>query len=162
MKPRRLRPSGCPWRVLVSWRIVCRREAGWGGEQGRRWQEQAVNTRRHYSNAAAHEVRSGAPSITAPGAGTCSHQADGKEEKMRLAGLHWEQGGVGEEGLKRELWKENFLTNYFVFSGFISDMRKEMLCVFLRKCKFLHFIHFKSSPLGLLYWSIKFGGLKWS
>lgn len=110
-----------------------------------------MNTRRHYSNAAAHEVRSGAPSITAPGAGTCSHQADGKEEKMRLAGLHWEQGGVGEEGLKRELWKENFLTNYFVFSGFISDMRKEMLCVFLRKCKFLHFIHFKSSPLGLLY-----------
>lgn len=97
-----------------------------------------------------------------PGAGTCSRKADSKEEKMKLAGLQWEQGTVGEEGLKRELWKENFLTNYFVFSGFVSDTRKEMLCVFLRKCKFLHFIHFKSLPLGLLYWSIKFGGLKWS
>lgn len=110
-----------------------------------------MNMRRHYSKALVHKVRRRAPSITRPGSGTCSHKADSKEEKMRLAGLQWDQGRVGEEALKRELWKENFLTNYFVFSGFISDTRKEMLCVFLRKCKFLHFIHFKSSPLGLLY-----------
>lgn len=160
MTPRRLWLSGCPWRVLISWRIVCRPEPGWGGEQGRGWQEQAVNTRRHYSKA----VRGEEPSAVHHRTWSWDPQPQSWQQggENEAAGLQKEQGRVGDEGLKRELWKENFLTNYFVFSGFISDTRKEMLCVFLRKCKFLHFIHFKSSPLGLLYWSIKFGGLKCS
>lgn len=70
-----------------------------------------MNTRRHYSRALAHEARSRTSSITIPGAGTRSPNADNREEKMRLAGLPWEQGGVGGEGLERELWKEHFLTN---------------------------------------------------
>lgn len=92
-----------------------------------------------------------------PGAGTHNHVDDNEKRKIRIVRLWREQKKVERERLKRDLEKENFLTNWFVFSVFISNTRKEMLCVFLRKCKFLHFIHFKSSPL-----SIMFGVLKWS
>lgn len=62
-----------------------------------------MNTRRHYGRALAHEVKSRASSITAPGAGTRGRKADNEEEKIRLAGLRWEQGRAGGERLKREL-----------------------------------------------------------